>query len=230
MWNGSFLSFTVLSLGRSTPNLPCVTCIFGLGGWTLFLWHSGSVLWAQLPCSMWGLSSWARDQTHIPCITRQILNHWITREVPAVFKILEIKPGGPVVPKGGNKGSPNDQLSSLCLKNVQAMEHGGRSQAEPGGVLCWRDRAGSLGTPPWQSSQYRVLGSRELQAELGKSAEVSASIRQNMRVRTWPGADGRTAPGTHAWPGRVVPTSWAGELRKSWLRFCLSGGDSLAWD
>ena len=85
---------------------------------------------------MWGLSSWARDQTHIPCITRQILNHWITREVPAVFKILEIKPGGPVVPKGGNKGSPNDQLSSLCLKNVQAMEHGGRSQAEPGGVLC----------------------------------------------------------------------------------------------
>ena len=24
----------------------------------------------------------ARDQTHVPCIRRQILNHWTTREVP----------------------------------------------------------------------------------------------------------------------------------------------------
>ena len=31
---------------------------------------------------MWDLSSRIRDQTHIPCIARQILNHWATREVP----------------------------------------------------------------------------------------------------------------------------------------------------
>ena len=27
-------------------------------------------------------SSWTRDQTSIPCIARQILNHWTTREAP----------------------------------------------------------------------------------------------------------------------------------------------------
>ena len=27
-------------------------------------------------------SSWSGDQTHVPCIRRQILNYWTTREVP----------------------------------------------------------------------------------------------------------------------------------------------------
>ena len=36
---------------------------------------------AQLLHSMWNLSSPTRDQTCIPCIRRQILNHWTTREV-----------------------------------------------------------------------------------------------------------------------------------------------------
>ena len=31
---------------------------------------------------MWDLSSATRDQTSIPCIDRQILNPWTTREVP----------------------------------------------------------------------------------------------------------------------------------------------------
>ena len=31
---------------------------------------------------MWDLSSPTRDRTRIPCIGRQILNHWTTREVP----------------------------------------------------------------------------------------------------------------------------------------------------
>ena len=32
--------------------------------------------------SMWDLSSLIRDQTLIPWISRWILNHWTTREVP----------------------------------------------------------------------------------------------------------------------------------------------------
>ena len=32
---------------------------------------------------MWNLSSLTRDRTHIPCIAKQILNHWTTREVPS---------------------------------------------------------------------------------------------------------------------------------------------------
>ena len=32
---------------------------------------------------MWDLSSPSRDQIRVPCIARQILNHWTTREVPS---------------------------------------------------------------------------------------------------------------------------------------------------
>ena len=39
-------------------------------------------MWAYLPHGMWDVSFLTRDQTHVPCIGRQILNHWTTREVP----------------------------------------------------------------------------------------------------------------------------------------------------
>ena len=35
-----------------------------------------------LRCSTHVGSSWTRDQTHVPCIGRQVLNHCATREVP----------------------------------------------------------------------------------------------------------------------------------------------------
>ena len=41
-----------------------------------FIWLTGSLF------GMWDLSSPTRNRTLIPCIARQILNHWITREVP----------------------------------------------------------------------------------------------------------------------------------------------------
>ena len=37
---------------------------------------------ASLPRSMWDLSSPTRDRTRDPCIGRQTLNHWTTREFP----------------------------------------------------------------------------------------------------------------------------------------------------
>ena len=37
---------------------------------------------AQLPHGMWDLGSLTRDWTHVPCIAKQILNHWTMREVP----------------------------------------------------------------------------------------------------------------------------------------------------
>ena len=40
---------------------------------------------ASLPHPMLDLSRPARDQTHVPCIARQILNHRTTREVPHNF-------------------------------------------------------------------------------------------------------------------------------------------------
>ena len=40
---------------------------------------------AQLPHSMWDLSYLTRDRTRVPCIARQIINSWTTREVPVLF-------------------------------------------------------------------------------------------------------------------------------------------------
>ena len=42
---------------------------------------SSCIVQARLLHSMWDLSSLTRDGTHMPCIARWILNHWITREV-----------------------------------------------------------------------------------------------------------------------------------------------------
>ena len=36
---------------------------------------------SQIPLGVWDLSSPSRDQTHVPCIGRLILNQWATREV-----------------------------------------------------------------------------------------------------------------------------------------------------
>ena len=50
---------------------------------TIFRWS----VWASLVVahgfsSVWDLSSPIGHQTRVPCIGRQILNHWATREVP----------------------------------------------------------------------------------------------------------------------------------------------------
>ena len=36
---------------------------------------------ARLLCGIWDRSSLTSDQTHLSCIARWILNHWIIREV-----------------------------------------------------------------------------------------------------------------------------------------------------
>ena len=40
-----------------------------------WLWHTGLVALCHVA------SSWTRDQTHVPCVGRWILNQWTTREV-----------------------------------------------------------------------------------------------------------------------------------------------------
>ena len=39
---------------------------------------------ASLLRGTWDLRSPTRDQTHAPCVARQILNHWTTREIPQI--------------------------------------------------------------------------------------------------------------------------------------------------
>ena len=54
---------------------------------------SGSVVVVHrlsYPHSMWDLSSLTRDWACVPCIARQILNHWTIREVPASNEIIDL--------------------------------------------------------------------------------------------------------------------------------------------
>ena len=76
-----------------------VGCSFVLrdacSAWTQ-LWHSGSAVACRLQSelasviSAHGLSSPSRGQTWVPCITRWILNHWATREIPIILSWLEV--------------------------------------------------------------------------------------------------------------------------------------------
>ena len=57
--------------------------------WLLLLWSSGSRVVRLLQWWHMGSvalqhvgSSQTRNQTHVPCTGRQILNHWTTRKVP----------------------------------------------------------------------------------------------------------------------------------------------------
>ena len=63
------------------------------------LWHTGSFLQCAsqvvatcgvncLVHGIWDLGFPTRDQTHGPCSGRQILNHWVTREVPPQYSFF----------------------------------------------------------------------------------------------------------------------------------------------
>ena len=42
------------------------------------------ILLLAVSCSLWDLSALTRDWTHTPCVERQSINHWTTREVPKI--------------------------------------------------------------------------------------------------------------------------------------------------
>ena len=44
-------------------------------------------------------SSWSRDRTCVPCIGRQILNHWITREALGHFFVVAAEEGDAIIIK-----------------------------------------------------------------------------------------------------------------------------------
>ena len=61
-------------------------------GWLLLLQRTGSRVWGLQQLWLGGLaaqwhvgSSRNKDQTHVPCAGRQILNHWATRGPPDTY-------------------------------------------------------------------------------------------------------------------------------------------------
>ena len=90
-WAGN--SFLFLFLGCVGSLLLCV-CV-----WTSLVAQAledvGSVLRCVglSSCHIWDLCSLTRDQTHVPCIGRQNLNQWTTKEVPKILLFHFSEPG-----------------------------------------------------------------------------------------------------------------------------------------
>ena len=78
-WTLSLPSQSARFMGETLFFVCLAVLGFRCGKWASL---SGCGSWAGLPCGMWDLSSLTRDQTLVPCIGKQILNHWTTREVP----------------------------------------------------------------------------------------------------------------------------------------------------
>lgn len=88
-----FIYVTVLTLVAAHGTFVALCGISSCGTWILVMvWapeHMGSVfvVWTSLLCDMWALSSPTRNRTYvpIPCIARQIFNHWTTREALILY-------------------------------------------------------------------------------------------------------------------------------------------------
>ena len=112
---------------------------------------------------VWDLSSPTRDQTLVPCIANQILNHWATRKVPnglfseAVTQNMKDSRGyvsGYLEARSGYSGFPpkcclwkfivpNQAPQTVTWKDIPGRENGqgwscGRKESQP-----------SLGRPFW---------------------------------------------------------------------------------
>ena len=83
---------------------------------------------------MLGLSSPSRDQTHIPCIGRQILNHWTTKKVPGwLFEgLIPQQLPHLTFPPAVHKGSSVPTSSLAAVMVLTAATPVGYS-----GVLLW---------------------------------------------------------------------------------------------
>ena len=105
---------------------------------------------------MWDLSSPTKDQTHVPCIGRWILNHWTIREIPPSNTLTlasrprhlgaKMLPGVCVTP--GHKLEPWDALDSHCTErwgtgtggresDTLMWAHAGRDMEEDEGQGLW---------------------------------------------------------------------------------------------
>ena len=89
-----FIAAQALQLWQVETTLQLWRVDFSLQ-WLLLLQSTGSRVQAQQLCGTRLItprhvgSSWSRDQTHVPCIGRQTLHHWTTKETHDVIYAQE---------------------------------------------------------------------------------------------------------------------------------------------
>ena len=86
-WHIGFFFFNLYLFGCFTVARKIFfgTCrVSNCGAWWRGLWSVEAQKFrrAGLIAETWDLSFPTRERTRVPCIARQILNHWTTREVP----------------------------------------------------------------------------------------------------------------------------------------------------
>ena len=123
----------------------------------------GSVVWCMDLVALWHVgSSWIRYRTHVPCIGRQILNHWTTRKVPRGFFW-----GGywtVVLEKNVENPLDSQEIKPVNPKGNQPWLSIGRTGAEAEAPLLW---------PPNGTSQL-----------IGKDPDAGKDWRQEKKEMT----------------------------------------------
>ena len=127
-----FLILAASGLGCRTFIASCG--IFCCSAWTRLVVVCGvssCSAWAKLPCGMWDPSSLTGDQTCIPCIARQILNHWTTREVlkcgcKSFIKSKNTPDHEDASPKGHSDTDPHLKMDNLEIWHFPDVADWGR--------------------------------------------------------------------------------------------------------
>ena len=114
------------------------------------------------PNGVWDLSSPTRDQTHVPCIGRQILNHWTTREVPRKMALIF------AWQRGKHSRLAPQESSSLIFKSikgpwtsleVQWLRLCASTAGGVGSITCW---GAKIWHATWLSQKKKgIIGSRD---------------------------------------------------------------------
>ena len=84
---------------------------------------------------MWDLSSPTRDQTHIPCIVRWILNHCTTREVP-ILATLETAQQWKKKRKKERKENPS-AMQEMQVRSLGREDPVQKESAIDSSILAW---------------------------------------------------------------------------------------------
>ena len=82
----SLYTLNVCSVAKSCPSLWDTMDCSPPGSSVHGILQARIVEWVAIAFSRW--SSWPRDQTHVSCIGRQILYHWVTREALVHLKYI----------------------------------------------------------------------------------------------------------------------------------------------
>ena len=189
-------------------------CCFFLWGWgedvlrcgpqAFSLWHSGlgalCSLWDLLPAPHPTPPPTPRDWTCVPCIGRQILNHWTTWEVPYMLDLV-------IDPTYVCWGAPSHSRYNEVSVTEQGRVDMGQQTVSPasGSIHDWRcvNKCGrSTGRPRGSGSPWEGTGGEERAQQGAWVTWERVDHQDKIAVRSRTGTEGwwlKTARRKDSW-------------------------------